>query len=58
VLEGDGDDERVDEGGDPACWLELVCERCGRVVEPPGPHRCPAGGTDPPDGFPRAAGDP
>ncbi len=29
-----------DEGGDPACWLERVCERCGALVT--GPHRCSA----------------
>jgi hypothetical protein len=23
----------VSEGGDPACWLEDVCERCGAFVE-------------------------
>ncbi|MFJ6748750.1 MULTISPECIES: DUF309 domain-containing protein [unclassified Streptomyces] len=26
-----------DEGGDPACWLDRVCEVCGRIDERPGP---------------------
>ncbi|MGW4379957.1 hypothetical protein [Kitasatospora sp. NPDC004531] len=31
--------ERVeDEGGEPACWLNLVCEECGKVREG---GRCP-----------------
>lgn len=30
-----------DEGGDPACWADRVCESCGRIREEP--HRCPAG---------------
>ncbi|GAA0459284.1 hypothetical protein GCM10010361_24090 [Streptomyces olivaceiscleroticus] len=24
-----------DEGGDPACWLDRVCEECGRIREDP-----------------------
>ncbi|MEV6315254.1 hypothetical protein [Streptomyces sp. NPDC051776] len=32
--------EPVDEGGDPACWLSLVCEECGRVRERPGGGAC------------------
>ncbi|MEU6084464.1 hypothetical protein [Streptomyces sp. NPDC047108] len=30
----------VDEGGDPACWLSLVCEVCGRVRERPHVGAC------------------
>jgi tellurite methyltransferase len=30
--------ETTDEGGDPACWAEMVCEECGAVVGPD-PHR-------------------
>ncbi|MFF0297640.1 hypothetical protein ACFYST_05160 [Kitasatospora sp. NPDC004614] len=31
--------ERVEsEGGEPACWLNLVCEECGKVREG---GRCP-----------------
>src|SRR5439155_4176064 len=36
-------DETVDmtaEGGDPACWLDRVCEVCGAVIENDG-HECP-----------------
>ena len=28
------------EGGDAACWLQLVCERCGGVREEAVPHEC------------------
>ncbi|HEU5150581.1 MAG TPA: hypothetical protein VFU19_08795 [Iamia sp.] len=35
------DDHDEDLGGDPACWLDQVCERCGAVVEDH-PHDCPA----------------
>jgi len=28
------------EGGDPVCWLHLVCESCGALIECAGdPHR-------------------
>jgi rubrerythrin len=31
--------ERIEyEGGEPACWLNLVCEECGKVRED---GRCP-----------------
>jgi len=33
-----------DLGGDPACWLDRVCERCGALIETDD-HPCPA---DPP----------
>ena len=32
-------DTRAD-GGDPVCWLHLVCESCGALIEHDGdPHR-------------------
>ena len=34
------DREVSDEGGDRACWVDQVCEQCGRLVERPGEHRC------------------
>ncbi|MFJ9696998.1 hypothetical protein [Kitasatospora sp. NPDC101183] len=30
----------MDEGGEPACWLERVCPECGRLRERPGPQAC------------------
>lgn len=38
--------EWPDEGGDPACWAQLVCPECGAIAEG-GSHRagCPASGT-------------
>jgi hypothetical protein len=24
--------EDLEEGGDPVCWLHLVCEECGAIV--------------------------
>lgn len=30
----------VDEGGDPACWLDQVCDACGRIRERPGSAVC------------------
>jgi len=28
------------EAGDPVCWLHLVCDSCGALIERPGdPHR-------------------
>jgi hypothetical protein len=29
-----------DGGGDDACWLEQVCERCGGFIDPAEPHVC------------------
>ncbi|WP_369130366.1 hypothetical protein [Modestobacter roseus] len=34
------------EGGDPVCWLELVCPACGRLAEEPRPTRCRQCGAD------------
>jgi hypothetical protein len=31
-----------DEGGDPACWLNNVCDRCGSLIADASPHRCRA----------------
>jgi hypothetical protein len=28
-------------GGDPACWLDRVCEECGRLMEDDVAHHCP-----------------
>jgi hypothetical protein len=33
-------------GGDPACWLDAVCDRCGALIEPAQPHRCRTPATD------------
>jgi uncharacterized protein len=36
----------MSDGGDPACWLERVCDACGRLVdERPTPEACPACGA-------------
>ena len=29
-----------DEGGDAACWLDSVCDRCGSLIDKAEPHRC------------------
>ena len=34
----------ADSGGDPACWLDRVCDACGRLVDGPA-DACPACGT-------------
>jgi len=54
-----------DEGGDPACWLDRVCEACGRIRERPGGavcERCGAGTRETaakaPDGARAAAAPP
>ncbi|MBD0677041.1 hypothetical protein [Streptomyces sp. CBMA156] len=35
----------MDEGGEPACWLDRVCPECGRLRERPGPGPCESCGT-------------
>ena len=40
VTDEDGEPEL---GGDPACWLNRVCEGCGRLVETG--DTCPACGA-------------
>lgn len=35
----------TDTGGDPACWLNRVCENCGRFVDDPDADVCPACGA-------------
>ncbi len=37
------DEDEPDLGGDPACWLNRVCDACGRLVE--SGDTCPACGT-------------
>ncbi len=37
--EGDGADVEGAVGGEPACWLHLVCSDCGAVVDRDGAHR-------------------
>lgn len=32
-------------GGDPACWLNRVCDACGRFVEDEAALTCPACGA-------------
>jgi hypothetical protein len=41
----------TDLGGDRACWLSSVCDRCGALIEGAEPHRCRPSTSD-------AAGDP
>jgi hypothetical protein len=31
---------RGTQGGDDACWLDRVCERCGAMLDDDSPHRC------------------
>lgn len=51
-----GSDER--EGGEPACWLNQVCEECGRVREQPGRADCEHCGHDPAADRPEAGAGP
>ncbi|WP_380283028.1 hypothetical protein [Kitasatospora purpeofusca] len=30
----------MDEGGEPACWLDRVCDACGKLRERSGPGAC------------------
>jgi uncharacterized protein len=30
------------DGGDAACWLDHVCDNCGRLIEDPAVHECDA----------------
>jgi rubrerythrin len=39
-----GREAGADSGGDPACWLDRVCDACGRLVEGPD-EVCPACGA-------------
>lgn len=34
----------ADSGGDPACWLDRVCDACGRLADGPD-ELCPACGS-------------
>ncbi|WP_416875825.1 hypothetical protein [Kitasatospora sp. SC0581] len=42
--------DHVDEGGEPACWLDRVCPECGRLRERTGPGSCENCGADGTDG--------
>jgi hypothetical protein len=37
------DEPSEDLGGDPACWLDQVCDACGALIERE-PHDCPRAG--------------
>ncbi|MFJ3792784.1 hypothetical protein [Kitasatospora sp. NPDC090091] len=37
---GPGQNLRMDEGGEAACWLDRVCEECGRLRARSGPGPC------------------
>lgn len=43
------------QGGEPACWLNQVCEECGRVREDPARTDCEYCGHDPRTGLPATA---
>lgn len=47
LLAGEPEAER---GGDPACWLNLVCPRCGTMAEHGRAARCPRCGAAIPAG--------
>ncbi|BBB01604.1 hypothetical protein RVR_9099 [Actinacidiphila reveromycinica] len=50
--------DRYDEGGDPVCWLDRVCEECGAFRETSAPD-CARCGTPFPGARPgRPAGPP
>lgn len=38
-------EHEVTEGGDPACWLERVCDECGAMREDPSATACARCGT-------------
>jgi rubrerythrin len=38
--------ERVEEGGEAACWLNRVCPECGRMADEDPPTHCPGCGTE------------
>ncbi|MEU1284080.1 hypothetical protein [Kitasatospora sp. NPDC005856] len=40
----------MDEGGESACWLDRVCQECGRLRERPGPGSCENCGAEGEDG--------
>ncbi|MER5349316.1 hypothetical protein ABT093_03135 [Kitasatospora sp. NPDC002551] len=47
----------MDEGGEPACWLDRVCDECGRLRERSGPGPCEHCGSGAPAvGVPAADG--
>jgi hypothetical protein len=36
----EADDGLADEGGDPVCWLDRVCDECGAFVDEAAEHVC------------------
>ncbi|MFF8769337.1 hypothetical protein [Kitasatospora sp. NPDC015120] len=36
----------MDEGGEAACWLDRVCDECGKLRERSGPGPCEHCGAD------------
>jgi hypothetical protein len=36
----EADDRLADEGGDPVCWLDRVCDECGAFVDDAEEHVC------------------
>ncbi len=47
----DGMEHTESEGGEPACWLNLVCEECGKVRER---GHCPVCEPEQPDASAKA----
>ena len=47
MRESDDQERHGQEGGEPACWLNQVCEECGRVREDPSRADCEHCGHDP-----------
>ncbi len=35
-----------DAGGDPVCWVHLLCPECGAVPDDPGQDRCERCGAE------------
>jgi hypothetical protein len=35
----------LEQGGDPACWLNRVCNACGRFIDDPLADACPTCGA-------------
>jgi uncharacterized protein YeaO (DUF488 family) len=41
LLQQEAADAEHERGGDPACWLSLVCPRCGAMTDARSPATCP-----------------